>query len=152
MSMPIQADRAARYVAWTADEAGALQEIGVRMADGETLPQVCKTKDLPYGRVLLWLMGSQERFEVYQRALRVAADAEVGETLALADGAEDTAKAKLQIDTRFRRAKVYDPERFGERVDVNLHGKIAVEIVRFTEQAQVTQAAGTTHGEDSAPA
>ena len=129
MSMPVRVDRVARYVELIGREAETLEEIGQRMAEGEGLPAICRSWDVPYGRVLGWLMADAERYAVYCRALEVAAHGLVAEAVPLADEAASlvaegakpaavTAKA-LQVDTRFRVAKHHAAKMYGE-VDVAL--------------------------------
>ena len=110
------ADRAARYIALIEREGETLEEISQRMADGEGLPAICRAWDVPYGRVLGWLMADAKRYAVYQRALEVAAHALVSETVAISDGEPegDTQRDRLRVDTRFRVAKHHAPKVYGE--------------------------------------
>lgn len=95
------------------------QRMTTPMGDGspEGLPAICKSWDVPYGKVMTWLMASEARYEVYRRALEVAAHALVAATVELADdaGPDDVAHAKLRIDTRFRVAKYHAPEVYADR-------------------------------------
>lgn len=126
----LMAARRERFERWVADEGAALEELAQRMGDGEFLPAICAGMDIPQSRVMAWLMGDVRRWEVYQRALRVQADLDVAATVAIADtlrvtreGEEvqvDVPQAKLMIETRFKRAGFYDPERFSPKAGADV--------------------------------
>lgn len=127
----MMAARRERFERWVADEGAALEELAQRMGDGEFLPAICAGMDIPQSRVMAWLMGDVRRWEVYQRALRVQADMDVAATVAIADRLEvtqpdgevvqvDVPQAKLMIETRFKRAGFYDPERFSPKAGADV--------------------------------
>ena len=146
MTMPVAADRAARFLEVTSPERGGatLDEIAQRIAEGEGLPLICKALDFPYSRVLGWLMADAGRYAVYQRALEIAAHALVAEAVPLADGAAETkgavSKATLQVNTRFKVAKHHAAKLYGESDAV---GKVL---------PQVTIAIGVRVGSAEKPA
>jgi len=111
-------DRLARYLALIEPEreADTLEVIFQRVAGGEGLPKICQAWDVPYGKVLTWLMASADRYSVYQRALEVAAHGLVSEAVDIADSAdpETVAQARLRVDTRFKVAKFHAKEMYGE--------------------------------------
>jgi hypothetical protein len=126
--MPVAADREARFAELKVREAETLDEMSQRMSAGEGLPAICSTWNIPYGRVLSWLMADAKRYEVYERALAVAAHALVAEAVPLSDEAARliaegarapavSAKA-LQIETRFRTAQHHAPEKYGRREEL----------------------------------
>lgn len=119
-------DRIARYLekihpdmeSWTLDE------LFQRMADGETVHEVCRAWDVPSGRILTWLMADEKRHAMYMRALEVAAHGLVADAVGIADespgvtaqGSTDAgavAHAKLRIDTRFRVAQAHAKQMYG---------------------------------------
>ena len=118
MGMPVKNDRLARFYELTTVERGpeTLEEAMQRVADGEGLPKICADLDVPYGRMLTWLMSDAKRYQVYLRALEVCAHREVQEAKEIADAAspETVGVAKLQVDTRFRRAKAHAKELYGD--------------------------------------
>ena len=126
MSMPVRADRVARYLELIEREAETLEEMGQRVAEGEGLMAICAAWDVPYARVMGWLMADAKRYEVYRRALEVAAHALVSEAVGIADEqAEvvkkdgstydpDVSRDRLRVDTRFRVAKHHAPKVYGE--------------------------------------
>lgn len=133
----LKQDRIARWVeAIEADGDGVLSELGQRIADGALLPEICRQKEWPYGKVLMWLMADADRYSVYLRALEVSGHMLVAESLPLADGVEESkdaiAKAKLQIDTRLKIASKHS-KLYADKQDVNVNQAVRVEIVQFTE-------------------
>ncbi len=114
----VATDRVARLAQLTAQEGATLDELFQRMSDGEGLPAICRAWDVPYGRVLTWLMADAKRYEGYQRALEVAAHALVSETVAIADAVDpdEVPKARLQTDVRFRVAGAHAKRMYGEQM------------------------------------
>lgn len=129
-------DRIARTLEKFEREAETLDEMAQRMtgavsADGELgecegLPAICKAWDVPYGRVMAWLMADEKRYAIYNRALAMQAKLLVSETVGIADadpgatekGGTDTgavAHQKLRIETRFRVAKYHDAATYGDK-------------------------------------
>jgi hypothetical protein len=111
----VMTDRAARFVDLTARESAMLEELGQRLSEGEHLPGICKAWDVPYWRVLTWLMADAKRYDVYQRALEVAAHALVSETVGIADGDGYPQNKRIRIETRFKVAGYHAPEVYGRR-------------------------------------
>ena len=119
-----------RFEIMTGEESGrTLEELPQRLADGESLREVCRGWGVPYVRMLLWLMEDEGRFGVYQRALRASAFREVEEAKDEADGATegDVGARKLRVDVRFRRAKFHAPEVYGEREVVGVQVNVGSE-------------------------
>lgn len=139
-------DRVARYLDLI-QAPETLEVIGQRLADGETLMEVCRAWDVPYGRVMTWLMADGPRFEIYKRALEVAAHKHVSETVEIAEGVTrpvldekgkpvldefqrpilmqpDVVRDKLRVETRFRVAKYHAPSVYGEKMEVKHSGTI----------------------------
>lgn len=119
-------DRIARYLEKIHPDMApvTLEELFQRMADGETLYEVCQAWDVPTGRVLTWLMADEKRHAMYLRALEVAAHGLVAQTVEIADeqpgmtasGGTDAgavAHAKLRIETRFRVAAAHAKQMYG---------------------------------------
>jgi len=130
----IRKDRIARFLEKTSPECEAetLDEMCQRMAgatgESETLPEIAKAWDIPYGRLMTWLMADVERYTLYQRALEIQAHALVSEAVGIADtepgqterggvDAADVANRKLKIETRFRLAKHHASKVYGEKVE-----------------------------------
>ncbi len=120
-------DRVARFLEITSpsSEVATLDEMQQRMTGGEGLPAICKAWDVPFSRVMNWLMADEKRYAIYDRALEVGSHAEMAEVVPLSDEAAKlvaagakpaavTAKT-LQIDTRFRKAQFHAREKYGEK-------------------------------------
>jgi hypothetical protein len=135
----LKADRLARFVEKTSPEGseGTLEEMFQRMTtapDGVTgvrpegLPAVCAAWDVPYGRVLAWLMADVRRYAMYQRALEVAAHQLVAETVDIADegDAMTVQRDRLRIATRFQVARAHAPKLYGEQMEVKHTGEITM--------------------------
>src|SRR5258706_11076974 len=130
MSQPIRADRIARFTELIEREDITLEEMFQRMTarvDGvegpqgrpETLPEICAAWDVPFGRVLNWLMDDAKRYARYERALEVAAHGLIAETVDIADNdSPATQRDRLRVETRFRVARHHAPEKYGERGQV----------------------------------
>lgn len=125
MANEIRSDRIARYLAKIAPECEVetLDEMVQRMTgmvDGDGvvvmqgLPEICRSWDVPYGKVLLWLMSDEKRYELYKRALEVQAHALVSETVGIADEGVDTQRDKLRIETRLKVAEKHAPGMYGK--------------------------------------
>jgi hypothetical protein len=102
---------------------GMVDGSGVVVMQG--LPEICRSWDVPYGKVLLWLMGDEKRYGMYQRALEMQAHAYAAETIGIADelpgttekGGTDTgdiAWKKLRIETRLKLAEKHAPRMYGK--------------------------------------
>lgn len=140
MSMPVRADRMARFLEMTAPEREdvTLEEMFQRMTcrvegvEGpagrpEGLPAICASWDMPYGRVLQWLMADAGRYARYERALEVRAHELISEVVDIADGEQFPQEKRVRIDTRFRVARHHASEKYGERVEVR--NTAAMEVV-----------------------
>lgn len=122
----VVADRVARYVELI-ERPDTLDVIAQRVADGEGLPALCKSWDVPYGRVMMWLMSDLSRYEVYKRALEVGAHLMVVEAISIADEQQevvredgskfdpDVQRDKLRVDTRLKVARSHARELYGEQ-------------------------------------
>ena len=77
---------------------------------------ICRSKGLPHGKVMMWLMGDTKRFEVYLNALAASGVFEMEEAKEIADGSED---AGLRVRVREKRAEAHTPAIYGKRVQVD---------------------------------
>jgi len=111
--------------------------IAARLADGETLSQICRTPGMPRRQTVhQWRMRIPAFNDLYMRAreigmesmsddMLVIADDDAGDLLA--DGSPNSAnvqRARLQVDTRkFLLAKLA-PKVYGDRVEVEHSGTV----------------------------
>ena len=123
-------ERRERFEALVVDEATTLEDIGQWLASGGHLPQWCKAKDIPQGRVMTWLMGDVRRWQIYLRGLEAQAHVEVAQAKGIADEAtpETVGVARLQVDTAFKRAKHHAPQMYGEKVSVTNEVNLSVDV------------------------
>lgn len=124
----------AAFEEWKADPR-SWSELLQRVAEGETLPEVCKSKGLAYSLIAKHIAETPLLKAEYDAALQIWGDALAQETVKIADDAtpETIGPAKLQVDTRLKVAGKLDRERYGERerpaVAVNISlGDVAREI------------------------
>lgn len=109
-----------------------------RLSEGETLKDIAREWEIPYGRLAQWVIEDRERSEQYNVALKVWADALAQECVAIADeqsmvekrdgGAfdPDVPRDKLRIDTRLRLAGKWDRHRYGEQTKVEHSGSLSL--------------------------
>ena len=109
-----------------------LQEIVQRVAEGERLKQVCRSKGWPYSVVAQWMANNEAATKAYEQALRLAADDLALETIEIADEQAavekengdvydpDVGRDKLRVDTRLKVASRLYRDRYGEQVQHNV--------------------------------
>ena len=114
-------DSRGRIERWEAERAGAVEVIFQRVADGETLKEVCKSRRWPYSVVARWVGETPEAARMYKLALELWADALATETVGIADrtDATEVGLGKLQTDVRLKVASRLHRERYGDRVEIN---------------------------------
>ena len=91
-----------------------------RVAEGERLKEICRSRGWPYSVVAQWVAQTEDVGKAYEAALRIAADDLAQETVGIADGAEPetVGVAKLRVDTRQKLAGKLYRDRYGEQVTV----------------------------------
>jgi len=130
----VMQDRIARFTDFIG-RADALDEIVQRMCGVagpcEGLPEICRSMDLPYGKVLLWLMADQMRYAEYEKALEIQSHELVAQVLDIVDrepmltdkggvdGGEVTLR-RLQVDSRFKLAGFHAPKKYVERKELKV--------------------------------
>lgn len=106
--------------------------VSQRVADGETLKEIARAWEIPFGVFQLWIMSDRERFELYGNALQVRADEEVHQAIKISDDQfcrdddgkimldadkqpilKETSRSRLQVKTRLSVAQMWDRKRFG---------------------------------------
>jgi hypothetical protein len=107
-------------------------EVTQRVADGETLKEISKAWEIPFGLFQLWIMTDRERSDMYDGALRARADEEVHNAIKISDDEycreldgsimkdkaglpvfKETSRSRLQAKTRLSAAVLWDRKRFG---------------------------------------
>jgi hypothetical protein len=109
-----------------------------RIADGETLKQIAKAWQVPYGLFAQWLIEDRERSEQYNAALKLWMDSLAQETVQIADEQAAVVKEdgstydpnvqrdKLRIDTRLKLAGKLNRERYGDQTDLKVSGSVSL--------------------------
>ena len=123
-----------------------------RLSNGESLDMICQDKDMPAeSTVFLWLQKEPSFSERYARAREAQAHVLFDQCLAIADDTskdlivtEDgdvtanpsaVARAKLQIETRFRMAGKLSPKVYGERSE-SVTSQVNVQVNALTVDAR----------------
>lgn len=114
-------DRRGRIERWEAERSGAEEVIFQRVAEGETLKAICRSRRWPYSIVARWVGETPSVFKAYEFALRLWADSLATETPGIADDADPTevGHAKLRVDARMKLASRLDRARYGDKVEVS---------------------------------
>lgn len=60
--------RVARFREIVADVPSEFEGIIQRVADGESLREICQSMDVPYGRVFYWIASDEKRLRAYEAA------------------------------------------------------------------------------------
>ena len=96
-----------------------------RVADGETLKGVCKSRQWPYSMVAQWIVENPEIAQAYEGALALWGDALAQETIEIADNADPDMiqHAKLRVDTRTKLASRLNRNRYGETPQVQINAQ-----------------------------
>lgn len=103
------------------------EEIVARYVRGRTLTDISRDDDMPeLSTIYRW----KERFPAFGDALDHArgahADSLAGQIIDIADTELDPQKARNRIEARKWLAAKFRPDRFGERLDLNVNGTISV--------------------------
>lgn len=140
-------DRVARYLALIERERETLEELAVRVAEGEGMVAVCRAWDIPHGRFAAWVAADARRQEIYEGARKLRADALADEMLEIADREGDDVQQKaLEIRARQWVASKWDRGRYGDAMVVQHQGET---VVRFTFGARPTAPLPALTGESS---
>jgi len=96
--------------------------IVARVAEGQMLGPVIEEYRLSWGTINKWKKRVREFGEGLREAQRMGAQKLAEETVEIADELTETmmgsARNKLRVETRMKLAAKYDPERYGDKADV----------------------------------
>lgn len=119
----------ARPSSYSPERANAICE---RLADGESLRQICETKGFPDKEtVRRWLREHEEFRAQYTRAREEQADHYADEILKEAFSATDASLGRLRMDALKWTASKLAPKKYGDKVDANVkhEGSIGITVV-----------------------
>ena len=107
-----------------------------RIAEGESLRKICDADDMPNkATVFRWLAADAQFSDQYARARDSQADTLFDEVLAIADQYDSAAekievdhinRARLRIDARKWMAGKLRPKKYGEKLELEHGGEMAV--------------------------
>lgn len=95
-----------------------------RIAEGESLRAICKTKDYPVQRtVLRWVAKDEKLAAQYAEAQNMRAEHYFDEIIDIADKGTDPAKTRVQVDARKWVLARMNPKKYGDRFTQELTGE-----------------------------
>lgn len=109
-----------------------------RLSEGETLKEIAKDWEIPYGRLAQWVIEDRERSEQYNVALKIWADSLAQECVSISDEQNmvttergttfdpDVPRDKLRIETRLKLAGKWDRNRYGEQTKHEHTGSLSL--------------------------
>jgi hypothetical protein len=146
VSAPVRADRLARYTELIEAELETMEELSLRIAEGESLAKICKEWDVPYGRFAAWIADDPSRKELLEGAMSIYTDTLAYEALEIADTPEEGERVKttdagtevvredmlghrkLKVDTRMRLMAKWNRSRYGDSVQVEHTGETVLQL------------------------
>lgn len=106
-----------------------LDNITRRIANGDTLREICDSSKWPYDGVCKWIAETKGGARAYSEALSMWADTLAQETIGIADGIKNetvqakVSAAKVRIDTRLKIASRLNRDRYGEAPTVTVNAQ-----------------------------
>lgn len=98
-------------------------EICRRIADGESLVEICKGSDMPSrSAVMDWLTIHEAFADKYAHARELQADYYADDIVRIADEAKDAQLARLQVDARKWKASKLAPKKYGDKLQTEHSG------------------------------
>lgn len=118
-------------------------EICARLATGEPLTKICRSKDMPvYSTVMKWRAEIPAFSDMYARAREDQADTLADEITDIADrvsgkSAVEVNAARLRIDARKWVAAKLKPRVYGDKLDVKMDGETKVTVASDEALTQI---------------
>ena len=102
------------------------------MSNGVALTKICRDPDMPsYSTFQKWILRDNELFKQYARARQLQADYYADETVEIADGDPNVARARNRMDARRWHASKLAPRKYGERINQELMASITTTNVKI---------------------
>lgn len=108
-----------------------------RIACGDSPVEIAREYGMTFGVFGRWLEGSEERRDAYAVAKRIASEAGIYEAREIVDGDGEVARDKLRYEDRWRRAKYWDPDRYGDRDAKPVAGSLVINITGLRDEKSV---------------
>lgn len=115
------------------DRDAITDKIAEGLAKGIPVTQQCQAEGMPHWNVVSkWMAETPEIRDKVARARSFGYDRLAAECLSIANDAklkkEDIEKAKLQIETRLKLLKCWDPQRYGDRIMEDKEVRVTVTV------------------------
>ena len=130
------------------DAFGYSPELGEAMceavASGGSIAAYCRQPNTPHAKTAWkWLARVPEFAALYQAARVIQADAFADAMIDIADGENDPAKVRNQMNARQWAAERANPGRFGAKAALELSGEVGTTVVirQFTPKPEPTEPA-----------
>ena len=99
------------------------------LSDTMSLKKVCQETGIPVSTVQQWRKHVPEFAEAYDDAKRLSAEVRFDEMIDIADGADADSrggaqKARVQVDTRMKYAKILDRRKYGDNQQIDVQVKV----------------------------
>ena len=99
------------------------------LSDTMSLKKVCQKTGIPVSTVQQWRKHIPEFAEAYDDAKRLSAEVRFDEMIDIADGADADSrggaqKARVQVDTRMKYAKILDRSKYGDNQQIDVKVKV----------------------------
>ena len=108
-----------------------LASICEQLAGGKSLRKICAEEGMPSEKtVFTWMQEDAAFAQQYTRARERQADGFFDEIVDIADTEEDPQKARVRIDARKWVAGKMRPKVYGEKLDLEHSGSLAVETIK----------------------
>lgn len=130
------------------------EEICRRLAEGQSLRDVCAPEDMPNRDTVRRWLGKRENFrEMYASAREHQAEHFVDEIVSIADTEENPTRARVRIDARKWAALKLAPKKYGDKAEIQMTGTIDIadqlERARQRLRGEVAGAAAACNSNDS---
>ena len=105
-------------------------KIMAAVLEGDSPRDLAKALNITYATLWNWLTEDEDRYKVYQDALKGTADDIAWESLKISDEADgdevNVAAKKLRVETRMKLAGKWDRHRYGEQTNVQVGGSVSL--------------------------
>lgn len=116
------------------------KRIAERYAGGESLTAICRDEAMPHKvTVTRWLTSQPGFSELMTHARDAHADWRADEVIDIADSEPDPQRARVKVDARKWAAKVLNPQRYGDKLDLNVNERPRVGDVLAAARARLSR-------------
>ncbi len=106
------------------------------LSNGRPLTAICKDPEMPsYSTFNKWILRDGNLFKEYARARQMQADYYADETVEIADGDPNIARARNRMDARRWHAAKLAPRKYGDRINNEINANITSTNVKIDVSA-----------------